>query len=149
MPHELLEITLPPSAGGRQLVKVLVGEADSFLCQASEQHKDCFLTFQPPHIISCTKVGSPGDCIIVKGRHFGNQKECQVKIGGKVCPLASVRTMHQQICCVVPDPKGTGSSKKKEVSVCVGGQWSTTSDQGATFEFKCEKSVLVRIREMV
>jgi hypothetical protein len=132
VPHTLLEITLPPSAGGRQPVHVFVGEFGTFSDQRSKEHNLCFLQFPPPALTSCEQLRQPGDLIKFNGRNFGNGKTCSVKFGNQTCKGSILS--HHKIMCEVPEIIEDGKkSKKRTVLVQVCDQWS---EEGVDFEYK-------------
>lgn len=132
--HTRLEVTLPPSAGGKQLMQIWVGP-NPYQMQLSSEADNCFVKYAPPKIISCTELSSPGNIMSITGQHFGNSATVAVKIGGTHFLQPLLRELHNRITCQIPE---TPERKRSVLSVqlCVGGQWSDSSNPDATFSYK-------------
>ncbi len=132
--HTRLEVTLPPSAGGQQLMQIWVGPQE-FEMQSSSEHPAAYVKYAPPHISSCTDLGSPGDIMSITGQNFGNSSEVVVRIAGNLCRQSKLRELHHRISCQVPEPP-KGNQSKLSVEVCIAGQWSAPYNHEATFSYK-------------
>jgi hypothetical protein len=132
--HKRLEVTLPPSAGGRQLIQVWAGP-QVYQMRCSPRHVANFVEYTAPSIIFCTSVGLLGDIMSITGRNFGNAGDIAVRIAGTLCRQPVLKELHNRISCQVPEALGNKVARLS-VKVCVGGRWSDPGNPAAVFSYR-------------